>query len=72
MSGLKTRVAQPFLDFLAFLHREHLFRLMGVIVVLVLGGAYGSTYFQEGQSFCRRALVGHRHLDHGRIRGHLS
>ena len=39
MSVFKTKVAQPFLDFLAFLHREHLFRLMGVIAVLVLGGA---------------------------------
>ena len=51
MSGFKTSVAEPLLEFLAFLHREHLFRLMGVIVVLVLGGAFGSTYFQEGQSF---------------------
>ena len=51
MSVFKTKVAQPFLDFLAFLHREHLFRLMGVIAVLVLGGAVGSTYFQEGQRF---------------------
>ena len=51
MSGFKTRVGEPFLEFLAFLRREHLFRLMGVIVVLVLGGAFGSTYFQEGQSF---------------------
>ena len=51
MSGFKTSVAEPLLEFLAFLHREHLFRLMGVIVVLVLGGAFGSAYFQEGQSF---------------------
>ena len=51
MSVFKTRVTEPFLEFLAFLRREHLFRLMGVIVVLVLGGALGSAYFQEGQSF---------------------
>ena len=51
MTRFKTRVAEPFLEFLAFLHREHLFRLMGVIVVLVLGGAFGLTYFQEDQSF---------------------
>ena len=51
MSVFKTRVTEPFLEFLAFLRREHLFRLMGVIVVLVLGGAVGSAYFQEGQSF---------------------
>ena len=51
MSVFKTRVSEPVLEFLAFLRREHLFRLMGVIVVLVFGGAFGSTYFQEGQSF---------------------
>ena len=51
MSVFKTKVREPFLQFLAFLRREHLFRLMGVIVVLVLGGALGSAYFQEGQSF---------------------
>ena len=51
MSVFKTKVAHPFVALLTFLHREHLFRLMGVIVVLVLGGAFGSTYFQEGQSF---------------------
>ena len=51
MSGFKTRVGEPVLEFLAFLRREHLFRLMGVIVVLVVGGAFGSMYFQAGQSF---------------------
>ena len=51
MSVFKVKVAQPFLKLLAFLHREHLFRLMGVIVVLVLGGALGLLTFEEGQSF---------------------
>ena len=51
MSSFRTAVREPLREFLGFLHREHLFRLMGVIVVLVVGGAFGSTYFQEGQSF---------------------
>ena len=36
---------------LAFLRRENLFRLMGVIVVLVLTGAAGLTYFEEDRPF---------------------
>ena len=51
MSVFRAKVAQPFLDFLAFLHRENLFRLMGVIVVLVLVGAVGLTSFEENRPF---------------------
>ena len=51
MSVFKTKVARPCLDFLAFLHRENLFRLMGVIVVLVLVGAVGLTSFEENRPF---------------------
>ncbi len=52
MSSFRTAVREPLREFLGFLHREHLFRLMGVvIVVLVVVGAFGSMYFQEGQSF---------------------
>jgi voltage-gated potassium channel len=47
----KTNVTRPFLDLLAFLHREHLFRLMGVIVVLVVAGAGGLTYFEDNRPF---------------------
>ena len=36
---------------LAFLQRENLFRLMGVIVVLVLTGAAGLAYFEEDRPF---------------------
>ena len=51
MSTLKTNVARPFLTLVAFLHRENLFRLMGVIVVLVVLGAAGLTYFEENRPF---------------------
>jgi voltage-gated potassium channel len=51
MSVFKAKLADPLLEFLAFLHREHLFRLMGVIVVLVLGGAVGLTSFEENRPF---------------------
>ena len=42
---------QPAGALLAFLRRENLFRLMGVIVVLVLVGAAGLTYFEEDRPF---------------------
>ena len=51
MSVFKTEVAQPFLALVAFLRRENLFRLMGVIVVLVVVGAAGLTYFEENRPF---------------------
>ena len=47
----KTNVAEPFLALTAFLHRENLLRLMGVIVVLVVAGAMGLTYFEENRPF---------------------
>ncbi len=50
MNVFRTRVAHPVLALLAFLHRENLLRLMGVIVALVLVGAAGLTYFEENRS----------------------
>ena len=47
MSAVRRQVVRPLLSFLAFLHRENLSRLMGVIVVLVLAGAVGLTYFDD-------------------------
>ena len=51
MSSLKSRLRQPTTGLLAFLRRENLFRLMGVIVLLVLTGAAGLTYFEEDRPF---------------------
>ena len=51
MNVFRTRVAHPVLALLAFLHRENLLRLMGVIVALVLVGAAGLTYFEENRPF---------------------
>ncbi len=44
-------VVRPFATLLVFLRRENLFRLMGVIVVLILAGAVGLTWFEENRSF---------------------
>ena len=49
MSGFRKSVAQPFVEFLAFLRRENLFRLMGVILLLVLVGAVGLNVFEENR-----------------------
>ena len=49
--AIRTPVARPLATLLAFLRRENLFRLMGVIVVLVLAGAAGLTWFEEDRSF---------------------
>ena len=43
--------ARRFLAFWEFLHRENLLRLLGVIVVLIGGGAIGLTYFEHDRSF---------------------
>ena len=51
MSVFTDKVTEPFLEFVAFLRRENLFRLMGVIVLLVLVGAVGLTSFEENRSF---------------------
>ena len=51
MGFFRSKIRKPLLAFLAFLRHEHLFRLMGVIVVLVLSGALGFTYFEEQESF---------------------
>ena len=51
MSVFTDKVAEPLLEFLAFLRRENLFRLMGVILGLVLVGAVGLTSFEENRSF---------------------
>ncbi len=45
------RRRQPAAALLAFLRRENLFRLMGVIAALVLVGAAGLTYFEEDRPF---------------------
>ena len=50
MSSLKFTARRP-VALIAFLRRENLLRLMGVIAVLVLGGAAGLAYFEEGRSF---------------------
>ena len=44
---LTSRATQPFVAFVAFLRRENLFRLMGVIIGLVFLGAAGLTYFED-------------------------
>ena len=50
MRALK-RLARRLLALVAFLHREHLFRLLAVIVTLVLAGAAGLTIFEPDQAF---------------------
>ena len=47
MRTFLARRRPPAAAVVAFLRRENLFRLMGVIVVLVLTGAAGLTYFEE-------------------------
>ena len=42
---------RPFVALVAFLRRENLLRLAGVIVVLILAGAGGLTYFEDDRSF---------------------
>ena len=51
MSSFKSSVRRPAAALLAFLRRENLFRLVGVIVALVLIGAAGLTYFEEDRPF---------------------
>ena len=53
MRSFNTRVQHPgsAAALLAFLRRENLFRLMGVIVLLVLTGAAGLTYFEADRPF---------------------
>ena len=47
----RARRPGPIVALLAFLRRENLFRLIGVIVVLVLVGAAGLTYFEDDRPF---------------------
>ena len=49
MSILASAVAQTLSRFLGFMRRENLFRLLGVIAVLILGGTAGLAFF-EGRS----------------------
>ena len=49
MSTLTSAVAQALGRLLGFMRRENLFRLLGVIAVLILGGTAGLAYF-EGRS----------------------
>ena len=51
MRTFQARRRQRGAGLLAFLRRENLFRLMGVIVALVLIGAAGLTYFEEDRPF---------------------
>ena len=51
MSSPGSRARQSVAALLAFLRRENLFRLMGLIVVLVLAGAAGFAYFEEDRPF---------------------
>ncbi len=50
MPELKVKMTDRLLAFWEFLHRENLLRLAGVIVVLIVGGAVGLTYFEQDQS----------------------
>jgi voltage-gated potassium channel len=51
MSSFKSSVRRPAAALLAFLRRENLYRLMGVIAGLVLAGAVGLTWFEENRPF---------------------
>ena len=51
MRSFRSRVRLPAAALLTFLRRENLFRLMGLIVVLVLVGAAGLTWFEEDRPF---------------------
>ena len=46
MGILTSAVAQAVARFLGFLRRENLFRLLGVVLALMLGGAAGFAYFE--------------------------
>ena len=49
--GIRITVARPLATLVSFLRRENLLRLAGVIVVLVLAGAAGLTWFEEDRPF---------------------
>ncbi len=51
MSSFQSRARQRLAALLAFVRRENLFRLLGVIVALVLVGAAGLWYFEEDRPF---------------------
>ncbi len=51
MSSVRSRVRESAATLLAFVRREHLFRLLGVIVALVLLGAAGLSWFEEDRPF---------------------
>lgn len=51
MSISETSFVRRVLSLIEFLHRENLFRLALVIVVLVLGGALGLTFFEPERNF---------------------
>ena len=48
---LKSQMTDRILAFWEFLHRENLFRLFGVIVVLIVGCAVALAYFEDDRSF---------------------
>ena len=47
MSILTSAVTQTLRRFLGFMRRENLFRLLGVIAVLIVGGTAGLAYFED-------------------------
>ena len=51
MPTLKVKMTDRLLTFWEFLNRENLLRLLGVIVVMIVGGAIGLTYFESDRSF---------------------
>ena len=50
MLKFKTRMTDRLLAFWEFLHRENLLRLLGIIGVLIVGGATGLAYFERDRS----------------------
>ena len=50
MLKFKPRITDRLLVFWEFLHRENLLRLLGIIGVLIVGGAIGLAYFEDDRS----------------------
>ena len=51
MPKLKVKMTDRLLAFWEFLHRENLLRLLGIVVVFIVAGAIGLTYFERDRSF---------------------
>ena len=50
MPKLTVKMTDRLREFWEFLHRENLIRLLGVVVVLIAGGAIGLAYFEQDRS----------------------